>query len=141
MLLTSLIIISFMLSFASGFAYLNRAHEIEVKRQRGYYEQLLKNMKTCANIAKRMTYAGADIQFSLYPEIKPYLYATMELNDACHLSYGESVAPISRSLSKKIQDTENALLFAYATGQDAKQIEKAFSEYILLFNEIILSRF
>ena len=102
---------------------------------------LREHIRVCAGLGRRMTYAGADIQFTLYPEIKPYLYMVIELNQVCYDAFGKEYSPIDQSIIKKVQSTCTSLERNYASGRDAKQDEAALTGYLAYFSKILSNRF
>lgn len=103
----------------------------------GLSERLYSNISHCAEIGKKMGYAGADIQFTLYPLLKHYLYAAFELNEAARLAFGEEYTPISKALSNKIQIVCTRLEASYQTGESAKEYEDTLCEYLRLFFDVL----
>lgn len=117
------------------------ARALNEAARRALAERMTINMDKCARIRVKMTYAGADIQGELYPQLKPLLYAVDELNSASLNAFGVDGAPISAALMKKLRDTCGALENCYASGRPAAQYELALRQYLEQFDDILNARF
>ncbi len=111
------------------------------RARRALAERMIVNMDKCARIGLKMGYSGADIQFSLYPELKPLLYTLSECNTAVKNAFGGEYAPISDALMKRLNATCQALELAYASGKAASSHEVTLGEYLSLFSGLLDERF
>ncbi len=111
------------------------------KARKAFAERMIINMNKCARIGVRMGYSGADIQHSLYPQLKPLLYTLSECNTAVKEAFGGEYAPISDALMKKLNTTCQALELAYSSGKTASPHEGILGEYLYSFNGLLDERF
>jgi len=127
----------------TSFAYVrieNHAAALENAKS-GVSQRLYRNLSKCADIARKMTYAGADIEKKLYPELRHYLYAAFELNEAVRISFGEEYAPVSGQLVTKIRNACTRLEACYSEGKNAREHEAALADFASSFSNVLDRRF
>lgn len=113
------------------------AKTYDERARRGIYEAMEEEMSKCARIGVKMEYAGADIEKTLLPELKVYLYSLSAMTRAFSEAFGEEKLPVRMQYISKISGAAERLSRDYSAGYPAKEAEKALCECLKELGEIL----
>lgn len=115
--------------------------EAEQRARRAMAECMIPTMNRLTNIARKMQYAGADIQGVFLEDIKTYAFSLSEMNHACANAFGSAYAPVDEGYMRRVMNAVYELERKYLEGENASQAEKTLAMYLMKFEQILELRF
>ena len=115
----------------------NLMNETALKAQLGIHRAIQSDMAKCAQLGRRMQYAGANIQDELLPELKVYLYSLSNLTNAFYESFPEAEAPVQIQFLSKVSGAAQRLERDYCAGYPAESSEKALFRFLDEFSVLL----